>query len=405
MKVLQINTVVNSGSTGRIAEDIGKLLISQGHESYIAFGRGSRPSSSSLIRIGNLRDIRSHVIKTRLFDGHGFGSENATKKLVEEIERIKPDVIHLHNLHGYYLNIEVLFNYLKTSPTPVVWTLHDCWAFTGHCTYFDYVNCFRWQTGCYSCPNKKAYPASWFMDNSKLNYIQKKKLFNSVAMISIVAPSQWLADHVSKSFLGGYPINLIRNGIDLSIFYPRTTGNIKERLGIGNRFMLLGVASVWDRRKGLDDFIQLNKIIDQDSVIVLVGLSQKQLKNLPEGIIGIARTENIEELAEFYSAADVFLNPTWVDNCPITNSESLACGTPVVTYRTGGSPESIDESSGLVVQKGDNYSLYSAAMKIKVKGKFNYSASCIARASKIYNKNVKYQEYIDLYHSLLLTSY
>ena len=402
MKVLQINTVVNSGSTGRIAEDIGKLLISQGHESYIAFGRGNRPSTSSLIRIGNLGDIRSHIIKTRLFDRHGLGSENATKKLVEEIERINPDVIHLHNLHGYYLNVEVLFNYLKTSQIPVVWTLHDCWPFTGHCTYFDYVNCFRWQTGCYSCPNKKAYPASWFMDNSKLNYIQKKKLFNSVAMISIVAPSQWLADHVSKSFLGGYPINLIRNGIDLSIFYPRTTGNIKERLGIRNRFMLLGVASVWDRRKGLDDFIQLHKIIDEDSVIVLVGLSPKQIKSLPGGIIGIARTENIEELAEFYSAADVFLNPTWVDNCPITNSESLACGTPVVTYRTGGSPESINEHSGFIVPKGDNYSLYSAAMKIKRKGKIHYSPSCIARALELYNKNVKYQEYIDLYKSLIL---
>jgi putative colanic acid biosynthesis glycosyltransferase len=392
---------VNSGSTGHIAEDIGKLLISQEHESYIAFGSGNRPSLSSLIRIGNLDDIRSHIIKTRLFDRHAFGSENATKKLVEEIKCIKPDVIHLHNLHGYYLNVKILFNYLKTAQIPVVWTLHDCWAFTGHCSYFDYVNCFKWQTGCFKCPNKKAYPASWFLDNSKLNYEQKKILFNSVPSISIVVPSQWLADHVARSFLGGYPVNLIRNGINLNIFYPRTTGNIKERLGIGNKFMLLGVASIWDRRKGLDDFIQLNKIIDRDSVIVLVGLSQKQRKSLPEGIIGIPRTENTEELAEFYSAADVFLNPTWVDNCPITNSESLACGTPVVTYRTGGSPESIDEHSGFIVPKGDNYSLYSAAMKIKVKGKYNFSAYCIARALEIYNKDVKYQEYINLYNSLL----
>jgi putative colanic acid biosynthesis glycosyltransferase len=401
VRVIQINTIVNSGSTGRIAEDIGKLLISQGHESYVAFGRGIRPSASSLIKIGNLGDIRSHVVNTRLFDRHGFGSKNATKKLVEEIERIKPDVIHLHNLHGYYLNIEVLFNYLKTSQIQIVWTLHDCWAFTGHCTYFDYVNCFKWQTECYSCPNKKAYPASWFLDNSKLNYKQKKILFNAVPLISIVAPSQWLVDHVSESFLGGYPINLIRNGIDLGIFYPRYTGKIKERFGIGNRFMLLGVASIWDRRKGLDDFIQLHKMIDNDFVIVLVGLSQKQLKSLPDGMIGIARTENIEELAEFYSAADVFLNPTWVDNCPITNSEALACGTPVVTYRTGGSPEAIDEYTGFVVQKGDIYSLYSAAMEIKKKGKSHYSRSCIARASELYNKDIEYQEYIDLYNSLL----
>jgi putative colanic acid biosynthesis glycosyltransferase len=401
MKILQINAVVNSGSTGHIAEDIGKLLISKGHDSYIAFGRGNRPSSSILIRIGNLWNIRLHVIKSRLLDRHGFGSENATQKLIKKIELIKPDVIHLHNLHGYYINLDVLFNYLKTAQIPVVWTLHDCWAFTGHCTYFDYVNCFKWQTECFNCPNKKAYPASWLLDNSKLNYKQKKILFNSVPRISIVSPSQWLADHVSKSFLGGYPINLIRNGIDLSVFYPRTTGNIKERLGIPNRFMLLGVASVWDRRKGLDDFIQLNKIIDEDSIIVLVGLSRKQIKNLPEGIIGLARTENNDELAEFYSAADVFLNPTWVDNCPITNSESLACGTPVITYRTGGSPEAINEHSGFIVPKGDNYSLYSAIMEIKRKGKYNFSQSCIERAAELYNKDIKYQEYIDLYSSLI----
>ena len=401
MKILQINTVVNSGSTGRIAEDIGKILISQGHESYIAFGRGHRPSTSTLIRIENYWGIRLHGAKTRLFDRHGFGSKWGTKKLIQEIAHIKPDIIHLHNLHGYYLNVEILFNYIKPLQIPVIWTLHDCWSFTGHCTYFDNVKCFRWQTGCFSCPNKKAYPKSWFLDNSKLNYKQKKVLFNSIPWISIVVPSEWLGDHVSKSFLGCYPISLIRNGIDLGIFYPRNATTIKDKLGIRNKFMLLGVANTWDKRKGLEDFIQLSKIIDDDSVIVLVGLSKKQLKNLPEGIIGIGRTENIEELAEFYSAADVFLNPTWVDNCPITNSESLACGTPVVTYRTGGSPEAIDEHSGLIVQKGDNYSLYAAALKIKRKGKNHYSPFCIARASELYNKNIKYQEYIDLYKTIL----
>jgi putative colanic acid biosynthesis glycosyltransferase len=402
LKVLQINTIVNSGSTGRIAEDIGKLLLLNGHKSYIAFGYGNRPSASELIRVGNLWDIRKHGILTRLFDRHGFGSENATKKLVKEIKRIQPDIIHLHNLHGYYLNINVLFNYLKTSKIPVVWTLHDCWSFTGHCTYFDYVNCFRWQKECYSCPNKRAYPASWGLDNSKINFIQKKKLFNSVPWISMVTPSQWLADHLANSFLGGYPVNLIRNGIDLNIFYPRNSKSIKERLGIENRFMLLGVASVWDRRKGLEDFIQLNNILSPDMVIVLVGLSKKQIKNLPNNMIGIARTENIDELAEFYSAADVFLNPTWVDNCPITNSESLACGTPVISYKTGGSTEAINDETGIVVHQGDINSLLSAVMEIREKGKFKFSASCIQRAADLYNKNVKYQEYIDLYNLLNL---
>ncbi|MDR3610697.1 MAG: glycosyltransferase [Ignavibacteriaceae bacterium] len=399
--MLQINAVVNSGSTGHIAEDIGKLLILKGHESYIAFGRGNRPSTSKIVRIGNVWDTRLHGIKTRLFDRHGFGSEKATLDLLEEIKNIQPDIIHLHNLHGYYLNVEILFNYLKKSQIPVVWTLHDCWPFTGHCTYFDNVNCFKWQNGCYNCPNKGAYPTSWFKDNSNLNYKQKKILFNSVPWISIVSPSQWLADHLSKSFLGGYPISMIRNGIDLGIFYPHNSESIKAKIGIGKKFMLLGVASVWDKRKGLEDFIKLNELISNDMTIVLVGLSQKQLKSLPKSMIGIARTENIEELTEFYSAADVFLNPTWVDNCPITNSEALACGTPVVTYRTGGSPESINDQSGIVVQKGNIHSLYSAIMEIRAKGKSYYSKACIQRASELYNKDIKYQEYIDLYNSLI----
>jgi glycosyltransferase involved in cell wall biosynthesis len=401
MKVLQINTVINSSSTGRIAVDIGKLLISNGHESYIASANGNFTNTSEIIKIGNLWDIRWHGLMTRLFDRHGFGSIKATKKLVVEIKRIKPDVIHLHNLHGYYINIEILFNYLKMSKIPVVWTLHDCWAFTGHCTYFDYVNCFRWETGCFSCPNKRAYPASWLWDNSKLNYKQKKNLFNSVPVISIVTPSRWLADYVSKSFLGAFPISLICNGVDLRIFYPRTTGNIKERLGIGNRFMLLGVANVWDKRKGLNDFIQLNKLIGKDLVIVLVGLNKKQLKGLPEGIIGIARTENIDELADLYSAADIFLNPTWAETFGITNAESLACGTPVITYRTGGSPEAINEQTGIVVPRGDINSLYSAILEIRKNGKFHYSSSCVLRAMGFYNMDINYHGYIDLYKSLL----
>lgn len=377
------------------------MLISQGHSSYIAFGRKDQLSDSQLIKVGNFADITMHIIKTRLLDRHGFGSARATKKLIKEINKIQPDVIHLHNLHGYYLNVKVLFNYLKSAGIPVVWTLHDCWAFTGHCTYFDSVDCFKWQTECFNCPNKKAYPATWLMDNSKLNYIQKRNIFNSVPGILLVTPSNWLADHVSKSFLGQYPITMIRNGIDLGIFYPRSGNDLREKFGIGNKFMLLGVASIWDKRKGLEDFIQLNKIIGEDVVIVLAGLSPKQLENLPKGMIGIVHTENLEKLAELYAAADIFLNPTWADTCSITNSESLACGTPVITYNTGGSPEALNEQTGKIVQKGNLHALYSAVLEIRSKGKSYYSGSCIQRASELYDKNVKYQQYIDLYKSLI----
>lgn len=402
MKILQINTNVNSGSTGRIAEDIGKLLIKNGHESYIAYGRGSRPSESELLKIGNDFDIYAHGLKTIFTDKHGFGSKKATLNLIKQIEKIKPDAIGLHNLHGYYLNIEVFFNFLSKSNIPVLWTLFDCWAFTGHCTYFDDINCVKWLTHCEKCPKHKKYPTSW-IDNSFQNFENKKYLFKSLENLELIVHSKWLANFVSKSFLVNHKIHVTPSGIDLDTFQINNTNfSLKEKHQLNNKSVLLGVASIWDKRKGLDDFIALSKIIDINKFqIILIGLRKEQINNLPPKIIGIERTENLQQLADYYNLADIFINPTWQDNFPTTNIESLACGTPIITYNTGGSPEAIDEYTGLIVEKGDIVGLQNAVKVIIKNGKDFYQTSCRKRAELLFNKNIRYMDYLNLYESMI----
>jgi len=401
MKILQINTTANTGSTGRIAEDLGRCIIGQGGKSYIAYGRTKQKSASSLIKIGNNSDIQFHGLHSLLFDMHGFGSASATKKFVQHLEENTPDIIHLHNLHGYYLNIRVLFNYLERLNIPVVWTLHDCWPFTGHCSYFDFVGCDRWITGCYACPNRKGYPKSLILDRSASNYRTKKGLFTKLNRLVIVTPSNWLADHVRTSFIGTYPVQVIHNGVSLDRFKPVDSSQIRKKYGLGNGAVVLGVASIWDKRKGYEDFIQLRSLLDANISIILVGLSQEQIRRLPEGIIGIRRTENIEELVALYSLADVFVNPTWVDNFPTTNIEALACGTPVVTYNTGGSPEAVSDATGIVVRKGDVSELFDAVRIVIKKGKNAYKADCINRAVTMFDSKKRYQDYLDLYAALM----
>lgn len=402
MKILQINTVVNSGSTGRITEDIGRVFLSRGHSSYIAFGRGNRPSQSDLIRIGNDFDVISHGFKTALLDKHGFGSKRATEALISRIDEIQPDIIGLHNLHGYYINIESLFQYIHKRGIPIVWTLFDCWAFTGHCSYFDDINCRKWIEGCYSCPKTRKYPSSYLFDNSRRNYESKKMLFNIAPKLNIIVHSNWLKCLVEQSFLNGFPVHHIYSGIDLNVFKPRLSDSLRRRYGIENqKKIVLGVANIWDVRKGLSDFIKIYQILQKSVVLILIGLTKKQLKRLPPGIIGVERTENVEELASYYSLADVFVNPTYMDNFPTTNIEALACGTPVVTYDTGGSPEAIDEETGKVVCKGDIEGLIDAINEILDSDRNTLRSMCRDRAERLFDKDQRYLDYLNLYESII----
>lgn len=397
MKVLQINTVCGTGSTGRIATDIYKILDAQGHECLIAYGRGDAPKNINSIKIGNNLDNYIHVAKTRLFDLHGFSSTKATETFIEKIKEYNPDVIQLHNVHGYYINIELLFNYLKEANKPVVWTFHDCWTFTGHCSHFDYIGCKRWKDGCDSCPQKERYPKSLLMDNSKRNYERKKQLFNGIKNMTIVTPSKWLANLVNESFLRAYDVKIINNGVDLEVFKPNKKNIFRKKYNIEGKFMILGVASIWNDRKGIEHFIELSKFIDSNSIIVLVGLNVKQQKQLPQNIIGIKRTNSLEELAQIYSEADVFVNPTLEEVLGLVNLESLACGTPVITFNAGGSVECVNEKSGIIVEKDNLSELIRAVQKEKIL-KYD-SNNCRAIAMK-FDKNKKYMEYVDLYEKM-----
>ncbi|MDM0700698.1 glycosyltransferase [Clostridium perfringens] len=389
MKVLQINSVCGVGSTGRIATDLYKVLEEQGHECVIAYGRGTAPEGIKTIKIGTDFDNYMHVAKTRLFDKHGFGSTKATKEFIKKVKEYDPDVIHLHNIHGYYINIEILFNYLKEADKKVIWTLHDCWAFTGHCSHFDYVGCNKWKKECNNCPQKKQYPNSLFKDNSQCNYRKKKELFTKIKDMTIITPSEWLAKLVKESFLGGYKVKVINNGIDLGIFKP-TNSNLREKYGLNNKIVILGVTSQWSDRKGLNKFIELSKQLDEKYQIILVGITKKQRSKLPKNIIAILKTNDIRELTEIYTCADVFVNLTLEDNFPTTNLEALACGVPVVTFKTGGSSECISKDCGVSVEKG-NIKLIVDAINF-IKDSKNIQKECLIR-SRSYNKYDKYNEY------------
>jgi putative colanic acid biosynthesis glycosyltransferase len=399
--LLQINSVISYGSTGRIADDIGLMAMENGWESIIAFGRMPRQSSSQLIRIGTNMDVIRHGAYTRLFDRHGLGSKNATIELVKKIEHINPNIIHLHNLHGYYLNILVLFKYLNHANIPVIWTLHDCWPFTGHCANFDFVGCNKWKTECFNCPEKRAYPESLFWDNSRYNYNIKKQLFKSVPNMILVPVSNWLEGLLKQSMISGYKSKVIHNGIDTRVFTPKDRTKIRIKYNLNGYFVVLGVASVWDRRKGLSDFLELSKIVNKGIKIILIGLNNKQIKSLPLNIIGIRRTENINELAEFYSMADLFVNPTWEDNFPTTNLEAMSCGTPVLTYRTGGSAESLTEDTGFIVEKGDIGSILKIIDKVMANEMPANSEKCRKHVMNNFNKNMCYLKYLQLFNKLI----
>jgi len=401
IKLLQINTTLNTTSTGRITEEIGLCAMEQGYESVAASRRvGPAGSASQYIKIGNRLDRYLHGVKTRVLDRHGFGSERATLELVKEIRKIDPDVIGMHNLHGYYLNVEVLFHYLKEVQKPVVWTFHDCWPFTGHCAYFDRVGCEKWKTECHSCPLKTYYPASHGLDQSNRNFHDKKALFTGLDNLTIVTPSHWLKGLVKQSFLQRYPVEVIHNGIDLETFKP-ATDHLPEAIKKIGKKIILGVASVWDERKGLQEFEKLVPLLDEEYRIVLVGLSEEQIGKLPKEILGIARTENVQQLASLYSAAEAFVNPTLSDNFPTTNIEALACGTPVITYKTGGSPEAVDEQTGFITEQRDMEGVLSSVKEIAANGRKTYTEPCRQRAVDHYNKEDRFRDYVELYDKML----
>lgn len=401
MKILQINQNYNFGSTGKIMKDINDIIVECGEESYMltAYANGQADNLFVMENLPLFWAIRKNILMTRITGLNGYGSKRMTRRAIQWIESIHPDIVHLHNIHGDWINLYELFSYLKSAQIPIIWTLHDCWSFTGRCSYFDQCRCDKWKTECSSCPDLNIYPKSYFFDFSRKMFNDKKELFLGLDKLTIVTPSDWLGQYVKESFLNKYPITTIHNGIDIQAFSKKD----KNYYGLQNetRHIILGVAASWTERKGLSDFYKLHSLLDpQKFVVVVVGLSSIQMKKLPKGIVGISRTRNVEELAQLYTQASVFVNPTYQDNYPTVNLEAIACGTPVITYNTGGSIESVTDSTGIIIPKGDIKKLVSAIQDICFSGE-DYSDECINYARNYFNKHDRYMDYIRLYHSIL----
>lgn len=395
--LLQINVSVNRGSTGRIAEQIAEKAINRGWNCYTAYSNLANPSKTHLYRISNTFTVYLHGLYSRLFDMAGLGSRKATLRFISFIDEIKPDIVHLHNIHDYVLNYKILFEHLSKQNIPVVWTFHDFWAITGHCSHFTGANCSKWQVECNHCPLKKDYPTSC-SDFSKRNYLLKKELFTK-SNIHVVAVSKWVEEMTHLSFLKDKDIRCIENGVDVVSF---KSSEYKGCIIPDNKFVILGVASQWSAGKGLQDYYSLSEMLSDDEIIVLVGLNDKQLKQLPKNIVGIRRTESVDELAQIYSRADVVTSLSYAETFGLTIIEGYACGTPAIVYDNTALPSLVNENIGRVVPTGDLRALYKALQEMKMSGfKNKHSSDCIQYVRDHFDKNKCYNMYVDLYEELI----
>ncbi len=401
MKVLQLNTVSGISSTGRIATDIAQMLESKGSESKIIYGIGNSPEHLQKYgyKIGSDFSVHLHSAISQFFDGEGYGSQKATRQAINFAKEYNPDVIHMHNIHGCYLNSKIWFDYLKQAKKPIVWTMHDCWSFTGHCAYFDFAQCNKWQSLCKNCPQSKVgYPRNYIFDFSTRNFKNKKASFTGLSNATLVPPSKWLGDLLKKSYLKEYPVNVIYNGVDRSIFKPTDATALIKKYNLEGKYVLLGIANDWDQRKGLQYILELNKRLDNNFVFALIGLSKSQIEGMPNNIIALERTSSTKELAQWYSLASLLVNPTLEDNMPLVNLEAFACGTPVAVFATGGCVEVVNDNVGKVVPKGDVDAL-EQAIKAIAPNKGDYMLNCLEH-SKAFDKNLCYENYIKLYEEV-----
>lgn len=390
MKAVQINISCQSGSTGRLCAAISDLLTQKQIENYVLYYNGADGLATG-IKYTDKQRVNLAALASRVMGNWGFEGRGSTRRLIALLEQIQPDVIHLHNLHSHACSLEMLFAWIRKRRVKVLWTMHDCWAFTGYCVHYDMIGCDRWRTGCHDCPQKRSY--SWFFDRSAALWQKKKELTRGLDL-TLIAPSEWAAQQTRQSFLGNYPVKVIYNGIDLKAFCP-TESDTRSRYGVGEKRLVLGVAYGWGRKKGLDVFVELAGRLGSEYRILLVGVSEQQAAKLPPEIIPVSRTQDQSELAALYTAADVFVNPTREEVLGMTNLEALACGTPVITFDSGGSPETIDDSCGAVVKKDDIAALESEIIRV-CEEKPYASEACIARARR-FEIGSRFRDYIRLY--------
>lgn len=398
--LLQINVDANNGSNGSIARDIGTMALARGWKSYIAYGRSQIPCDSELIRVGSDFDVKMHGLLTRLFDRHGLGSVFTTRRFIKKVEKIKPDIVHLHNIHGYFINYKILFEYLIKNDIPIVWTFHDCWPFTGHCGHFELYGCNRWKSMCHKCPAIHDYPSSLFIDKSQQSYQLKKSLFTSSSRLIVTTVSKWLEGLVKESFFAKYPIRVIYDGINTDSFQS-IGSDLRSQYGLEGKCVLVSAAANWSVSKGWDDYIKLSKLLPDSCVIMLVGVTDEQRKILPKNIIGVPRQEGKEKLAIYYSMADILLNLSHQETFGMTTAEALACGTPGISYNKTACPELLSPDTGVVVEAGDMEQILAAIEEIKSKGKASYSTACRQRVLDNFDFKKVNAQFFDIYNEIL----
>lgn len=401
-RVLQVSCSCNSGAIGRIAEQINACALSRGWEVYYAYGRvANLPVQSQLIRVGCMADEYWHYFENRLFDKEGLSSINATIDFVNKIKDVTPDIIHLHNIHDHWLNYGILFEYLNQLDTPIVWTMHDCWAFTGGCGHYSVLKCNQWMTCCEKCVSKKNRLQRLF-EKTQFNFRRKKELFSLTPKLILVPVSKWLEGEIRQSFLKDKQIQTIYNGVDTSVFKPVKKSSVREKYQIGDDPFVVGVATAWSERKGLSDYKALSLQLSDRIKIVLVGLPERLNKDMMQyGIIGIPRTENMQELAALYSEAEIVMNLSYEETFGMTTVEGFACGTPSIVYNNTASPELVTEKTGIIVQPGNIAEVKNAINNILETGKPYYSGACRERAVRFFNKEDRFNEYINLYERVV----
>ncbi len=396
MRVLQINAVYNTGSTGRATAELHKALAENGIDSYVAYSKTNNADGKNLYRIGSALDVKLHGLLSRLSGKQAYFSRFATKRLIDYMDEIKPDVVHFGNLHGNYINLPMLMKYLSKKGISVVITFHDFWFITGKCVHFTSSGCDKWQTHCENCPNLQSGNPTWFFDRTKTLFSDKQKMFLSLKKLSFVGVSEWVTDQLRKSPLSQNADTVtIYNWIDFEKFYPRQTDNMRKKLGLKDKFTVVGVSSVWQESKGFDSFIKLAREMPEITV-VLVGKIEGN-PSLPENIKAVGQTENVGQLAEIYSAADAFVTFSLEETFGLVSAEALSCGTPVICYDSTANREIVGEGCGYVCEKRNFAQVVEALNEVKCKGKNFYSDKCVEFAHENFDKEKNINKYIELY--------
>lgn len=403
-KLLQVNATCNWGSTGHIAEQIATYARTKGWDCYLAHGaRYVNDSAMKTYMVGSRTDNLIHAAKSMLLGQHGLGSKLVTRDLVKNIEQIRPDIIHLHNIHGYYLNFQILFEYLKRSGVPVAWTFHDCWPITGQCTHFVSVGCEKWKeaNGCHHCPLLgESYKT--YVDRSNKNWQLKKEMFTSLDDLTIVTVSHWLEGIVKDSYFKNKRIQTIHNGIDTDVFIPLPDNSYSlEKYGLCNTQYIMGVSMDWSDKKGFSDYCKLSSQVPAGVKIVLLGLDEERCRIASQyGIIGLKRTDNVKELVKLYNGATIIMNLSYEETFGLTTVEGFSCGVPGIVYNATASPELMTPETGLVAEPGNMEGVVKAIKMIMAKGKSYYASACRERAVKHFNKDDRYEDYLRLYEEL-----